>query len=221
MFGTLYDIYGFIKSLPELISVLRRRWKFTLILLSAGMACGCVFIFVSMVGRDREREKVIETYGETLAKLCSPMPEGIADRANLPIDPDPLKALVLIDGDSRRHNWHNALSDEVRADRGDEVQVVMCVSETPEWELHERCPYYATENLRGEIVFTIDRNIAIVRIVMLNAATHQRIVELTLRGEEPAACPAEHKDEGTTAEWNGAALTSDDFLAEVERYLRP
>jgi hypothetical protein len=137
-----------------------------------------------MVGRQAAQQ-----YGQALTSLCrSPS----STRAEVGFESTP-KLLVLNENGEELHDLHNELPLEWRAERSDEVDLVVCIT------LHkyriEKCYYGGPD---------IERYQQDYRVVVIDATTGHVAATGTIEGDTPDPCPvltSEFKDiEGSKPE---------------------
>jgi len=137
-------------------------------------------------GGEKQREKVHDTYGQTIAEICDPPVGGIASLANLPGHPNKPKILLLETDDTLMHQWHEDLPDEMRATSRETLDIVVCMKDSS--ETIETCDY-RDDKKTSTVIFTIKRIQKNLELVLLNADSGLRIAELTVEGGIPDKCP--------------------------------
>jgi hypothetical protein len=146
-----------------------------------GIFAAVIFYVLQM----QERQALIDAYGEDVVAMCKAPGGGTSNRANVPASPRPWKVLLLTHGDEVKHEWHDDLGPDLRADDKEELAIVVCVHEQKERVVEEQP--YALE--RGGGTFVVQRVQYYVDIVLLNAETGRRIAEFPVQGNPPDPLP--------------------------------
>ncbi len=189
-----------------------------LILLGALLVCGViggVYIIVAGIFNAVETNNLRTAYGDQLAEMCDPVLGGTADAANFPQTDGPAGLLVLRTDSTNRHAWHSDMPADQEASNADEVDVVVCVDE--DWTELEECTY-TQSSPDGDFTADTTRRQHTVSIILLNAATGDRITETELVGGMPAECPANYDDLDTGSRQfiSGERVTPNDFVIWYE-----
>lgn len=178
---------------------------------------GIIMLIVSMILNAVETANVNSTFGETYASTCQTVPGGQDSPDNIPDVVTPRQVLLLIANTQRRHQWHNDLPPQWRAETADDVAIIGCVEEE-RIEL-ETCEY-SRDSSRTEDAYTarITREQYQITMTLVNAQNARRMDSLMLFGSEPDPCPEDDGEFGSDVR-RGARPQLQDFANWLEGYV--
>ena len=194
--------------------------KNVLTLVAALLIIAVFAVVIVVVRQQQEQQKFINTFGEDVANMCNPPEGGAASDRNWPRIPgSQMQILLLEQGATQKHGWHDDLPDDLRADSLEEVDLVICMGEEGEIVL-ETCEYTQTGDPRQPVLFRVQLVRPTVNIIILNRQTGQRIVEIPVGGSTPPQCPQRDRVErGTTKLQVGDPIDAAGFARAIDFYL--
>lgn len=178
---------------------------------------GMVMMIVTGILNAVEESNVNSIYGETFASTCQPMPAGQDSPDNIPDVSSPRQMLLLIADTQRRHPWHDDLPTQWQAATTDEVAIIGCVEEE-KIEI-ETCEY-SRDSARSGDTYTVrvSREQYQATLVLINAQNARRIDSQTIIGTEPAPCPEDDGEFGTSTQ-QGDKVEWKDFASWAEGFI--
>ena len=177
-------------------------------------------VIIFTLWRQQQRQQLVDAFGEDLLNLCNPPGGGLTNPANWPHKPGhAMKLLLLEQGTSNLHEWHDELPDDLRADERDQVDLVVCMGGTGE-EILRTCEYYWTDTGFEPLLFTVELARPVMHLTIINGQTQLRIVEKPLGGYAPTECPDRQVARyGSTVLKVGEDITQDGFVRAIRSYL--
>jgi hypothetical protein len=133
-----------------------------------------------------EKKIVKREYGEDIAGLCAHI-DGSASTSHMPAG-NPPYGVVVMTADAERHDWHEDLASDIRADNRAETDIVACVTEL-RYQKIEDCPYVDARGSSDTIKLFVRREHLYYDVVLMNAETDQPIISFAVWGTMPEPCP--------------------------------
>jgi len=155
----------------------------------SGLFFAVVFVAVAgfLLYGEYQKWRLENDYGETIATMCVTPNDSVASLGNGPRIMKPWRA-VVIDGE-KKHSVNGMLPAEAQGKDAASTDVVICVNKIGK-QVIEECPYRSIDTGQRFIVRRVQY---FQNLVVLNAATGDRITTVASVGSAPEECPYRYR----------------------------
>ncbi|MBI5960958.1 MAG: hypothetical protein HY866_19620 [Chloroflexi bacterium] len=154
----------------------------------SAMLGGVVFLVVALIvagyfGYQEYTKWAFEKeFGQPIISMCANPGTGQANEFYGPDKPKPWRAVVV--NVDRKDEFHGELPSEARADKLEQVDVVVCRAAKGR-QIVEECPYMGRDGTQ----YVVRRYVRYQDFIVLNPTTGQRVANLHVLGAAPTLCP--------------------------------